>query len=74
MEVVGGFKPNIDEEGWFNPYTPILSTKDHRTEIASLYQEILKLSEISKLASIRNSSFANRLGIKPKKEESPSGN
>jgi hypothetical protein len=74
MEVVGGFKPKIDEEGWFNPYTPILSTKDHRTEIASLYQEILKLSEISKLASIRNGSFANRLGIKQKKEESSSSN
>gem|GEM_PF-623936 len=48
---------------WFNPYEPIKAFDESETVKASLYQEIIPLSEIAKRAEIRNRSFAEKLGI-----------
>jgi hypothetical protein len=48
---------------WVYPDEPIKSIDDAETPIASLYQEIMPLSEIAKRAEIRNKNFAEKLGI-----------
>ena len=48
---------------WFYPSEPIKALDESEKILASLYQEIIPLSEIANRAEIRNKSFAQKLGL-----------
>lgn len=64
IDMPGGYEVNVSNNSWFKPNEPVRDIIEPSTVRASLYTEVIKLSEIHNRAFLRNKSFAEKLGIR----------
>lgn len=63
-DMPGDYQVNISKNSWFKPNEPVRDIVEPSNTRASLYTEVIKLSEIQHRALLRNKSFADKLGIR----------